>query len=270
MGPVELNFQFDPRRKVRLGILALALLLVFFSLFAGWWTMNQEFRTGSGGSEKTQRASPFDSGYFSDVGTFDDEGLDTEVQVTGWLMVVATLAALGMLGMEVAAAGGIVLSARHQLIPAAVTAATSLLAVLYTAFFWPSGWGTGLGFFHTLRTRPDAGFQETTSYYAGMGWYLAILGGIVIPVGLHLYTRYFAPPETPRKAEDPAPKQPERAKPEPTRTATPAPVGGTVLTPPPPPPYMPPPSNIPTYSPARAPTIDTVPTRRAPIQRKKE
>lgn len=254
---MELSFRFDQRRLARLGIIGLALLLTFSSLFLGWWTRHSEGKAGENRFEDVSRAYPFDAGRFSDANAFEGEGLDDEVRVTGWLMIVSTLSVLAVLALELAAAMGFRASPAQQAVPAALAVLPSLAAVVFTALAWPAGWAAGTTFFDSENVRNTVGLQADIAFYAGMGWYFAILGGAAIPTALFLYTHVFnADPGM----EDVLREAGVKAVPS-TQVA--------VATPPPP--YTPPPSNVPTYAPARAPIVDTVgPSRRAPIAKSKE
>lgn len=254
---MQLNFQFTQQRLIRIGLLGLALLLCIASLFSSWWVIHAEGKRNTERFSEYQRAYPFEAGDFSDAGALEGYGLDSEVQVTGWLMVLATLGVAATLLVELLAAAGKNYGMWISLVPTGTAALPSLIAILYTFFTWPPAWEAGRWFFDSDKLPPTPGVAAEFTYYGGLGWYFAIIGGLGIPAGLYLYTHIF----------NPDPDMDQILK-ETGVQAEPA-VQVTAARPPPPA-YTPPASDVPTYQPARAPTTDTVPSRRVPIERGKD
>lgn len=162
---------FTGRQLTRIGILFAAVILAMISLFVAWWGVT--FITG--GIERPVEAKPF-SGFDG-----DDE-LGSEAVLTGVFALLATLAVLAYLGMEIMAAMGRTLAPLYALIPPAAAFLFGLTAVLYTALAWPAGASNeNVGFFDSREDSvPGLGAVKRV-FSPSVGWYFAVLGLIVAP-----------------------------------------------------------------------------------------
>lgn len=266
------RLKLDRRTTIRLGLVAAALLLCVASLFLSWWTLHEKGREGFESFDRSHAAKPFDAGYFSDAGAFEGEGLDTETQATGWLMVVATLGVAALLGVEVLAAAGRTVTMGMHMLPSAAAGLPGLAAILFTAFAWPGGWSAA-AFFDHQEIRHTVGYQGDLNYYAGLGWYFGLIGAVITPIGLFLYTHIFnADPGMDQVLKSAGVKEsPAREAPAPRPASAPSSMARAPLPPPPIAPEQPPAPPAPTFTQARPPTPEvTGVTRRAAIVRPKK
>lgn len=151
-----------------------ALILVIVSMFTSWWVL----KASAGGASDETAASPFDQGDFSSDNDQDD--LAGETLTAGLLVVGAIVAILGFVGLSIM---GMMGRSLHPMLP--------VLALIMCIFFgltatilawttWPSG--------HEGTDRLGLGFWDSSEFggarfstYAGAGWYIGIVGMVLVP-----------------------------------------------------------------------------------------
>lgn len=151
-------------------LLAVAALLALIALFLPWWSVNSTMSGGAFGTVKgTDDAAPF------------DDRVDGAV-LTGVFWVVALLAVVATVVLVLAPMG------TPPWVPVATASAGALLLILLPLLAivtWP---GSGASFWGTETAR-NAASSVTSSRYANVGWYIALVSGLVCAGGALLAWR---------------------------------------------------------------------------------
>lgn len=145
--------------------LAVAILLAAAAVALPWWTV-----TGSvGGLEGTTTAGAFDTG---------DGVLETWEAVVAGVLTLLALAGLAFTGVVAWDLASLEDRWRERAAPAAAVAGALLLVgALLAVVTWP---GEGAGFWDEDRVEGFGG-SVASETAAGLGWYAAVLAGILGP-----------------------------------------------------------------------------------------
>ncbi len=189
------------RRLVVLGLLGVAFVLGLLGLLLEWWQI--ELTVGSTTIDFFS-ARP----YTADFSTFGDDApppalddvLDTDTILAGVFLTVALVAIVGAL---VALMVGMLRSPLPNLLPIALAGAAALMGlivVVLAAVAWPGAWQSDLEDAFTSSGEEDgaddarlfepswwgsqevAGTPATVDYSPSAGWFLAIVGYVLLPV----------------------------------------------------------------------------------------
>lgn len=156
-----------PRFEARAVLVGLAFLCVVVALLAPFWLV----RVSAAGGADTSRVKPFDSDGIDPLGT--------EVLLTGLMVVVALLGLLAVFFLDLVR---VPTWMRHVASASVVLLGT--IAVLHAFLGWPPEVDDNMTFFYDKTTTTNAfGFSITARLQAsaGLGWYLAGAGMILLP-----------------------------------------------------------------------------------------
>lgn len=207
----------SPQQWLRVGLLAAAFALTLISVFTPWWTIFVQ----SGATTDDSSVRPYAAGNLADEG--DRDGLGGEALLTGIFVTMALGGVTALLGVELLPLAGKSLPPIVKLVGAGVAVVFGLVALIYTATAWPpeaTRGGAEMGFYDSRHIEGFSGFGVDTpdtdiSTYAGVGWYLAIVGTILLPAGAIVYGIVIAAPSAALPAQRPPapPPSPRRAEP---------------------------------------------------------